>query len=85
MPTLPDASPYPEERAMAFRDKEFCRLFDVAIAARRHQIALGIAAARRALNSPDGPTPAEIEAGEAADAACALAYQAVTAYHRRQH
>jgi hypothetical protein len=82
---LLDKFPPPPGARDAFRDKEFCRLFDVAVAARRHQIALSVAAALRALNSPDGPTPAEIEAGEAADATCALAYQAVTAYHRRQH
>jgi hypothetical protein len=51
----------------------------------RHHIAVGIAAALRTLKSSDGPTPAEIEAGEAADDACALADQAVSDYHRRQH
>jgi hypothetical protein len=56
-PALPDASPRPKERATAFRDKEFCRLFEVAVAARRHHIAVGIAAALRAINSPDRPMP----------------------------
>jgi hypothetical protein len=35
---------------MAFQDKEFCRLFEVAVAARRNHIAVGIAAALRAIN-----------------------------------
>jgi hypothetical protein len=70
---------------MIFRDKEFCRLFDVAVAARRHHIAVGIAAALRAVNSPDIPMPEEVEASEAADDACILADQAVTDYQRRHH
>ncbi len=70
---------------MVFRDKEFCRLFDVAVAARRHHIAVGIAAALRDLNSPGDAVPEDIEAGEAVTDACALADQAVTDYHRNQH
>jgi hypothetical protein len=70
---------------MAFQDKEFCRLFEVAVAARRNHIAVGIAAALRAINSPGVATPEEIEAGEAADDACVVADQALTDYHRLQH
>jgi hypothetical protein len=70
---------------MVFRDKEFCRPFDVAVAARRHHIAVGIAAALRAINSPGVPMREEIEAGEAADDACAVADRAVTEYQRRHH
>jgi hypothetical protein len=80
---LLDKFPPPPGARDAFRDKEFCRLFDVAVAARRHQIALSVAAALRALNSPDGPTPAEIEAGEAAEDFCTLADQVVADYQRR--
>jgi hypothetical protein len=67
---------------VVFRDKEFCRLFEVAVAARRHHIAVGIAAALRAINSPDVATTEDIEAGEAADDACLLADQAVADYQR---
>jgi hypothetical protein len=50
----------------------------VAFATRRRHIAIGVAAALRAINSPDAPMPEKIEAGEAADDDCVLADQAVT-------
>jgi len=67
---------------MAIRDEQLNHLFDLAVVARRHHIAVGVAAAFRAINSIEPPTVQEIETGDAAEAACAQADQALLDYQR---
>jgi hypothetical protein len=70
---------------MAPRNDERDRLFKAAVAARRHSIAVGMAAAIRAVNSAEGPSIDEIATSDRAEAACDSADQALLDYQRDHH
>jgi hypothetical protein len=67
---------------MALQDVHFTCLFDAAVAARRHSIAIDIETALRAVNSAAHPSPEDNFLIREATDACALADQAVMDYRR---
>jgi hypothetical protein len=65
---------------MPHKDDKYVRLFEAAVAARRHNIAIDIASAVRGTRAGDGPTQGERDALRDADVACKVAEEALINY-----
>ena len=69
---------------MRFQDAELERLFDSAVLARRHSIAVCIAGALRDVNPAAPSTPYDLARGADAHAACEFADKALDDYQRER-